>query len=45
MRKLLLLLAAIVLLNGCATYDKAVIKTYETFVDDTLKEQPRKQAE
>jgi len=39
MKKLIILLAVVGLLSGCATYDKAVIWGFETFINDELKEE------
>ena len=36
MKKLMILLAVVAFLDGCATYDRAMIWGYETFVDDSL---------
>ena len=39
MKKLMILLAVVALLSSCATYDRAVVWGYETFVDDSMAEE------
>ena len=40
MKKLMLLIVALSLISGCATYDRVFIWGFETFIDDTLKNTP-----